>query len=435
MDKENDIINYNEGKSDLVECGPSDCLDEKELFELGYRRMTSDEEKVYSGLLQPFLRDVVNHCNNKNISKQFKDAVANSYFLHIDKDLNVKVHLANSSSFPGAFKGLLKDNEANTIVAHADWIKNESELNISKMPNLVNGAMDILAKLTNQYFMSQINNKFAHIDEKLNRIENMLETDRESRIKNAHKQVKEIENYLETILKNESMRDHTISRLDGYIDIAGENMETCKKDIDSIRKSISEETKVKDLNEKFKSLFNALQIYNLCVDIVTEATYLKIILYKLNDIKYIEDIKNKLSNEIKMLDNNIDGFCEWMDEILKKNKEYNAILPKKKIATAIKLGISIKLDELIYGEDKRGPKTVEYLEKINEDKQMIMETRSSIFKEISSLKSSGTSYVGSIDSYLKSVENGTSFVVVGEKYYTNLPNYIVNKIADKGKQG
>lgn len=53
--------------------------------------MTSDEEKVYSGLLQPFLRDVVNHCNNKNISKQFKDAVANSYFLHINKDLNVKV--------------------------------------------------------------------------------------------------------------------------------------------------------------------------------------------------------------------------------------------------------------------------------------------------------------------------------------------------------
>lgn len=248
-------------------------VDEEELIEQGYMKLPNKVFTRVSMALQNVPGQVAQQVTINAANKAAEELSKNAYKLVLKEGL----HLANSKSLEGAYKGLAL-NTQNNLTTQADWLPISLDGSVvSRAPQIALGVFNAMSIATGQYFLSQINSKIAEIETGLKDIISYLEAEKRSEITANDMTLMGIFNNLGYIMSNDFERQITATELKEIKRESLSNLLFFQSKIDSIKEDlkITSKSKGDDLAEVFKNLYRDLPFIGVQYVVMLMLPFLK----------------------------------------------------------------------------------------------------------------------------------------------------------------
>ena len=240
------------------------------------------------------------------------------YHVKWDKSLG---ELQKAKDLPGFFRG---------GVTGADGkLKAQALLKpVSAAPLVVNAAFSALSMITGQYFLSEINDKLAVIDKKLDGIKHFLEFEKRSELLANQYYVNEVINTLEFIQTNEYQKQATIQqlhtiRLSSFANFcfytSSYNIE--KHELNQLKTNTKRN--MKQIPNIINEIGNIILFYKFALFTYHLSYYLELLLSGNTKSRYIEYIKKDVESKTEGYKEIVGYYTDELSGFLESTKAYD----------------------------------------------------------------------------------------------------------------
>lgn len=385
-----------------------------ELEEKGYRKLPSDALGRVSQIFQYVPQLAVQHIDNDASQAAFKEAVEGTYRVILDPG----TILAKSKQTAGAFRGTELNQVTNKLAGQAEFIENNAVLSVSAAPQVALNIFNAVSFVTGQYFMAQVNEKLSDIKEGLDRIEQFLDADKQSKLKADLQTLEKVNRRISFIKDDEVQKNATITQLkliqtqtQGFINFYQEQAE-------SVRQAANKKDKAKKIGKNINDVGNYMIQYRCATLAYCMANLMELYLMNAPDADYFkivhEDLKgivNQYKDDYSLCQEEMKLYLDSNNALNKRNAKQIAadVLVALSLATRTPVGIKAvqHVDEIFNG--KRKEKKQEKIESL----KLYMDH----CRDTELLDSS----VNGISKYIAATNNTIELLKVGDDYYTNIP--------------
>ncbi len=391
---------------------------EEDMFRRGYRKATKEETVRFNVLFQYAPQIAKDTYYATEFQKTFDSAVCDTYRLKLDP----KFHLGESHSTVGAFKGNAYDSN-NSLKTQADWLKNNSTLDLSRIPEFAALAFNVASYATGQYFLSQINRNLSVIKTDTEDIKHFLEVGRLAEVNDAIEELNEIGMRIKFIQFDSERRTQILSRLHNIRSVARKNVSFPKDKIASVKRESSDEDKGETINQRIDAIISALLEYRLLLWVFCQSKLIEIYLYNTKNVEELEMDLSELNHAINEYYDTVDNAIDWMNSYLKENQTINGESPIDSIliggvAAATVLGGTVgTLIGMGIGKLAIGKATQKRMEK-RHDHFVYAQKQVDV---VSSYHDSVRQPVKNLSMYLEATRRKVEAIKIGDEVYTNLP--------------
>lgn len=190
--------------------------------------------------------------------------------------------LDKSKSMPGAFRATIHtgpkfSGQANLKKIDTSKINNLNE--VSNIASVANNVMNVASMVVGQYYMAEIDNKMAEINDNLNKIVNFQDREYKSRVISIFAKVKKISNFSTDLMDNDEIRFNAINSLNRYEDEVVVLLQQANITINDL----TNQGKIKSL-EDYQGIVTELNVYT---------NYQKYLILTLEEISRLSYILHK----------------------------------------------------------------------------------------------------------------------------------------------
>ena len=397
-------------------------VSEEKMKQLGYRKMSVEEVLRFSSIFQDAPEIAKDIFYKKAVQKSFDNAVKDTYRLVLDPQF----HLGFSHRTPGLFSGNAFD-EGNHLKTAAEWMINDSELNLSILPEIASRFFSVASLITGQYYISQINHNIEAIRTDVGYVKQFLDNYKDSKIQAIVDDLDDISKHLIYTIRDPMRISET------YNDI--KKIETdAKQYINFNKTSIEQEKATATINDdksiiqrKIQSVTEQLSQYGLLVEVYCYAVLIEILLSKVTNKEELLLYRKKMQRMIDDYTTMYNSVEKWIETYLEKSRCLNEA-SKKQIATNVLIyGVGFLAG--IKGKRHNNHSIIKMAKNINslfndkrtKDKHEQVKHSQDLLAPVIENESSIEHSIKSLNDYMKIVSEEIVFVKKGDLIYTNIP--------------
>ena len=388
------------------------------LVHRGYRKATENEVKSLSIVFQYAPQLAKDAYYTEAIQQSFESAMQDSYRLKLDPSLR----LGNSSRTPGAYTGTAYDEHGN-LKTQAEWMKNTSELDVSKIPELASIAFQAVSFVTGQYFLSQINRNLRTINKEIGDIKAFLERRRISEIEQAYNELDDIKKRLVFIENSPEDKQLNLLRLRHIQEVADKNCADARLAIKYEKDQISKKDKKKTIEERTQKVFNILQDYRFCLWLYSQAKLLEIYLRNNKNADDLEIELTRMDSINSRFFDTISNTEDWLRNYYRKTNLLGFVTIAGGLIgfTAASLtGIGIIPLILAGGAAGLGTGLLEDAQ-TNKRERKQNENVTKQMESVTEYRNSIEAPARSLSKYIEANRNKFEVIKIGGEYFTSLP--------------
>ncbi|TCL58542.1 hypothetical protein EDD76_106195 [Kineothrix alysoides] len=387
-----------------------------ELEAKGYRKLPSEALGHVTQIFQYVPQLAVSHINNGAVQVAFKEAVEGTYRVILDPG----TILAKSKQTAGAFRGTELNQVTNKVAGQAEFIENSATLSVSAAPQVALNIFNTVSFVTGQYFMAQVNKKLSDIKDGLNRIEQFLDADKQSKLKADFQTLEKVNNCIPSIKDDESQKNPTITQLkliqtqtQGFINFY-------QKQAESVRQAADKKDKDKKIGEIINDIGNYMTQYRCATLAYCMANLMELYLIDTPDADYFKVVHEHLKGIVNQYK---DDFSLCRDEMMLYLDSNNALNKRNPIQIAADVVAGVTLT--VVTRTPFGVNAAQYVDEIfnekrKENKKEKIESLKQYLEHLGDTELLDSS-VNSISKYIAATKNTIELLKVGNDYYTNIP--------------
>lgn len=255
---------------------------------------------------------VVDRIQSTAVQDAYQKAIEGTYRVK----LNPGIHLGVSHKEAGAFSANMYDANGGAKGPAALFV-NDATLDISQVPQYALNAFNVASFITGQYFMAEINQKLAIIQEGILKIEQILDIQQSSKLEAAIFTLQDMLNHREDIQKDNNRIQAALGKLYDLKEKAQVAIQECKKLIALKQRSINIkkdkeqaiETTVNDIAKYTARYQQAVQLY--CVSVMLE-----VFLTNNNNIEELYQFKSEMHALVRDYLQNSSDYQAWISSYL-----------------------------------------------------------------------------------------------------------------------
>lgn len=399
-------------------------LSEEELERHGFRKLTGEEVSHFDAIFQ-FAPHVVKDVYYANAFQDtFNAAVQGSYKVKIGQGL----HLGNSHTTPGAFKGNAYDIN-NNLKTQADWIVNDAQLDVSMTPQIASYVFNAAAFITGQYFMTEINRSLSEIKTDTKDIKQFLENDKVGTIKATINRLTKIINHLKFIEADSERRDRTLRELDDITFTSEKYIVISQQDIKQEKAKARKDDKSDTIKKHLEIITDSLKQYQMLVELQCQSKLLTIYLDNDWNIEELSKYRDELNSVVNDYLFTYKSVTYWIDSYLDQNHSLN----KRGIGQIVASAGASTIPYLLGGPTSGMILGSSMSESANSLMDVLRDEKKYRHEEYArELKESVARYhyavkkpIISLNKYIETVENGIEIIKIGDSIYTNLQEEVL----------
>ncbi len=387
----------------------------EELKEKGYRQLPSEALGRLTPIFQYVPQLAVQNINNGGVQVAFKEAVEGTYRVILDPG----TILAKSKQTAGAFRGTELNQVTNKVAGQAEFIENSSLLSVSAAPQVALNIFNAASFVTGQYFMAQVNEKLSDIKDGLDRIEQFLDADKQSKLKADLKTLEKINKQIALIKDDEVQKNATITQLKLIQTQAQGFIIFYQGQVGSVRQSAGIKDKDKKIVKNINNVGNYMIQYRCATLTYCMANLMELYLMDAPDTDYFkivhEDLR-EIVNQYKV------DYCLCKDKMKLYLDSNNALNKRNSIQISADAAVGVALT--VVTRMPVGIKAARYVDDIFNEKR-----KEKKIEKIESLKRYMDycgdtelldSSVNGISRYIAATTNTIELLKVENDYYTNI---------------
>lgn len=222
----------------------------------------------------------------------------------------------------GKLTAELIDNATNRLSGHG-------ALNpVSTAPLVANAVFSALSMVTGQYFLSEINDKFSHIEKNLEGIKHFLEIEKRSDLLANQYFISEVFNTIRFIQSNELQKQATILQLQSirrssYGNMCFYNSVLNEKKFELEQLKSNSKKNMKKIPEVINGIGNNAMFYKFALYTYHQSYLLELILSENSDSQYIEHVNKDLKNRTNSYRKFVGYYTNEMNAFLNTTKAYD----------------------------------------------------------------------------------------------------------------
>lgn len=387
-------------------------LNLEELLEKGYKKVENDKIGEFEQLFKVAPNILLNECKTKNI----ENVIKNSYKCILDPNR----HLATVKGTSNIFIGAALDNDTNQLKGQARWIKNDKQLEILKIQNIISNTYNVLSLITAQHFLSQINTNLVNIKNNINNLQKYMENREESEINTSFQEVCQILNHLKYIKEDDNRLKNTIINLDNIRKIAKNSINMQIIQLEYIKKSLDNKDKKELIKEKFENSMNCLNKYLLSIITYNTAHIIKIYLNNITDIEELKLYRNEIELIIEDYEKAFNESNIWLNEYVENVKslnKFNIIEIGKCVGEALVDIYKMKNNLFLFTSNFLWLETYNNIEenKIKIKDEIIYNNEE--YREKLKNNFINNNFIIAIDEYIDNINKQVSIVMINKDYY------------------
>ncbi|TGE38613.1 hypothetical protein E4K67_11905 [Desulfosporosinus fructosivorans] len=277
-----------------------------ELEEKGYRKLPNEALGRVTQIFQYVPQLAIQHINNGAVQVAFKDAVEGTYRVILDTG----TILAKSKQTVGAFRGAELNQVTNKVAGQAEFIESSAILSVSAAPQVALNIFNAASFVTGQYFMAQVNEKLSDIKDGLDRIEQFLDADKQSKLKADFQTLEKVNRRISFIKDDEVQKNATITQLksiqtetQGFINFYQEQSE-------SVRQAADKKDKDKKIGKNINDVGNYMTQYRCATLAYCMANLMELYLMDAPNADYFKIVHEELKGIVNQYkdDYSLSGF-------------------------------------------------------------------------------------------------------------------------------
>ena len=387
------------------------------LAQRGYRKATEEEVKSLNIVFQYAPQLAKDAYYTETIQQSFESAMQDSYRLKLDP----RLRLGNSSRTPGAYTGTAYDEHGN-LKTQAEWIKNTSELDISRIPELATIAFQAASFITGQYFLSQINRNLRTINKEIGDIKAFLERRRISEIEQAYNELDDIKKRLIFIENSPEDKQLNLLRLRHIQEVADKNCADARLAIKHEKDQSSKKDNKKTIENRIQRVFTILQDYRFCLWLYSQAKLLEIYLRNNKNADDLEIELTRMDSINNRFFDTISNTEDWLQNYFRGAHLLGlaGIAAALLGAAAALSGFGIVVGTLAGGAASLGTKKLEESQ-TNKRKRKHTENITKQMESVTEYRDSIEAPARSLSKYIEANRNNFEIIKIGGEYFTSLP--------------
>lgn len=387
-----------------------------ELEKKGYTKLPNEALGRVTQIFQYVPQLAVQHFNNGAAQVAFKETVDGTYRVI----LKPGTILAKSKQTAGAFRGTELNLVTNKVAGQAEFIENSAKLSVSAAPQVALNIFNAASFVTGQYFMAQVNEKLSDIKDGLDRIEQFLDADKQSKLKADLQTLEKVNSRISFIKDSEAQKNATIIQLksiqtqtQGFINFYQEQAE-------SVRQAADKKDKDKMIGKNINDIGNYMTQYRCATLAYCMANLMELYLMDTPDADYFKIVHEDLIGIVNQYKEDYSLCNDEMKLYLDLN---NALNKRSSIQIAADAVVGVTLTAVT--RTPVGIKAALYVDEIFNEKRK--EKKKEKFESLKPyMDHCGDtelldSSVNGISKYIAATYNTIELLKVGNDYYTNIP--------------
>ncbi len=311
-------------------------VDESKLLDQGYEKLPDSVIVSLNELLQ-YVPGVVaeqatRSAADENTSQMLKDA----FRCYMKEGMR----LSNSLETPGRYRGTLSKDGIPGYSGAAEFEPIE-HIELSRTPQLVLHAFDLLSAVTGQYYMANINRRLSTIEESVQKVIDFLKDDKESKIQADQKILSDIASRITSIKTNSVDLQAELSQVNQIKRDALNNINFYTKQLKNMWSPSSSKKSAKQVkvNDLVSGITNSIPQYWCCVELYAKSSLLYVLLAGKSNPDDIDTIWNDLSDLKVNYKETYDLYLSWLSLKLrtKDAKERLAVMPFSLLGTVVSI--------------------------------------------------------------------------------------------------
>jgi len=387
-----------------------------ELEEKGYRKLPSESLRHVTQIFQFVPQLAVQHINNGAVQVAFKEAVEGTYRVILDPG----TILAKSKQTAGAFRGTELNQVTNKVAGQAEFIDNSAILSVSAAPQVALNIFNAVSFVTGQYFIAQVNENLSDIKDGLERIQQFLDADKQSKLKADLLTLEKVNKRISFIKSDEVQKNATITQLkliqtqtQGFINFYQEQAE-------SVRQAADKKDKDKKIGKNIDTVGNYMTQYRCATLAYCMANLMELYLLDTPDAEYFKIVHEDLKEIVNQYKDNYALCRDEMKLYLDSSDALNKRNLKQITADAV-VGVALTA----VARTPVGIKAVQYVdesfnEKRKEKKKEKIKSLKSYMDHCGDTELLDLS-VNGISKYIEATNDTIELLRIGNDYYTNIP--------------
>ena len=268
-------------------------LNKSQAFEQGYESVPAEMYSALDDLFALAPQYVTSKMTIDAARKSFENGVRDTYRVKLDPG----VHLTKSHQVEGAFSANTRD--AKGARGPAVLLQNDYSFSVSKNPQIIQNAFNIMSVTTGQYFMAEINEKLADLRRDIDGIRRAMEIDKCSEFQAALSSMQDIIDHAVFSHKNQERRIADLMAIRNLKQTAEKFIDWCNSEITTIL--VMKNVKKDDSNAislTINSVTYYTRMYKLAVNLYTTCIAMDIYMADITDAYEIEKYKSQIEQII-----------------------------------------------------------------------------------------------------------------------------------------
>lgn len=287
----------------------------------GYKRVPSDIAGRIDAAFQFAPQAAVNQINKAAVEKSFQEAVEGSYRVKLDPG----IHLGKSHKNVGAFSANTFDAE-NGMKGPTDLFVNDAVLNVSNVPQIVLNVFNAASFVTGQYFMAEVNEKLATIQDGINQLLQLLDMEQASELESAIKSLQNMVDHRFYIQSSPVRIQAAIIQLHGFQEQARKTISYSKKAIQLEQSKINlKKDKDEVIDAHIHEIAKHMSRYQQAVQLLGVSTVLEVLLANITDKDELSQFQGELESVISVYTNDCAACKNWSYDYLNTAKGINQL--------------------------------------------------------------------------------------------------------------
>lgn len=298
------------------------AVSESQLVEQGYEKLPHTTLAHLNELIRYVpsvaVEQTTRTAANENTTQMLTDAVK-----IIRKD---GLHMGRSHDTPGRYRGMLFSDEGNRLKSFAEF-EEIDRIELTKTPQRVLLAFDLLSAITGQYYMANINKQLSNIEKSVQNVLDFLSNDKQSRIYANQEFLADYSARIDSIRANSIERAAVLTQVDLIKRDARSDIEFFNK---QLRHSLSASSAKKSaINRLVSDICSYIPQYWCSVELYAKASLLHVLLVESSSPDDLNAIWNDLSSKKTDYRNSYDESIDRLGRILQKKRaiEKLAVMP------------------------------------------------------------------------------------------------------------
>lgn len=266
-------------------------VDEDELVEKGYKKIPKSEIGRVSMLLQHVPGMLASEATRTVAKASTDKKMIDAYRVVIPEGM----HLAKKKAIENAYLGGFLSNQTNQVSGQASLYK-LNPVEISRTPQLVLGAFNVMSAVTGQYYLSKIDQDLNGIKGSVDSIQTFLAEDKKSKILAADKTLNNIFENLEFIKHNDWQRVASLGEVKDIKRQAIADFQFYGDQVQSKLQTLSPQDKTEIIGENVGNIGKCFPLYWCALVVYTKAEILDVLLSDMGDMNYLLNVSSQIGD-------------------------------------------------------------------------------------------------------------------------------------------